>query len=77
MRELYVITTGYTGESYERCYVWADNEESARKLFDEQFGVGGKGLGSMAARRVAAVERLFSMDDSEFITKLSDSGFDR
>jgi hypothetical protein len=35
--KLYEATNGYTGSSYLRCYVWANNEEEAQELAVESY----------------------------------------
>jgi len=62
---LYEIKTGYVGESYERCYVWADSEERAKQLFKET---------SLADIRSFKI--LLTSDQQEFVTILSDSGWE-
>lgn len=64
---LYEIRTGYTGCSYERCYVWTESPERATEMFLCRY-----------PHRPApvAVELLFSSElRSEFITLLDDEGF--
>jgi hypothetical protein len=65
---LYEITTGWTGESYERCYVWAPDEHVACELFAEKYP-------EKASR--AQVKHLLCDGDESFVTDLSDSGFER
>ena len=63
---LYVIYTGYTGCSYERCYVWASSEQRAIELFKEKH-----------PRRIfKSIGLLFCRANPEFVTELSDEGFD-
>ena len=62
---LFEITTGYMGESFERCYVWAESKERAIEMFRAKF----------PNREPKLCDRLLSFDDAEFITKLDDSGF--
>lgn len=35
--KLYEATNGYTGNSYVRCYVWANDEQEGRELAEESF----------------------------------------
>lgn len=63
---LYEITTGRCGESYERCYVWAEDEEEARIVFVLVHG---------RDHRCVKVELLFSSSMPAFCTGISDNGF--
>lgn len=63
---LYEITTGRCGESYERCYVWAEDEESARMIFAVVHG---------RDHRCDGVNLLFRSESSAFCTGISDNGF--
>ena len=65
---LYEITTGYTGATYERCYVWAPTKEHAEEMFYE------KGWGT---RTIKSITRLFDADETEFITNLSSEGWEQ
>jgi hypothetical protein len=69
---LYELTTGYIGESYERSYAWAESEEHARQLFDAM-------QQSMADRfkpcKCESCTLLFSAKEKAFVTKPSDSGW--
>ena len=67
MLSLWCIPTGWTGESYERAYAWAETEVDARRLFAEAHGSSG--------RTAAEAHLLFRADAAPFITPLSDSGF--
>lgn len=62
---LFEITTGFTGMAYERCYVWAESEERARKMYAEAF----------PGCRFRACEAVLSSTDGEFITQLNTEGF--
>ena len=64
---LYEVTTGYTGCSYERAYVWASSEVRARELFNAKH----------PSREVNRIELLMSWTDEEFVTELDDEGFVR
>lgn len=66
---LYEITTGRTGESYERCYAWAEDVKHALKLFDDNHKTPD---GGCPAARCLIDE---TESDTPFITDLSDSGF--
>jgi hypothetical protein len=61
---LFEITTGRMGESYERCYVWASNETQAIQLYLLRY-----------QDLPEKVRPLFNETDAQFITSLSDSGF--
>ena len=64
MNALFEITTGRTGCSYERCYVWAESHERAEALFHRHHpGV------------VASVNMLLVEGEGEFITQIDDEGF--
>lgn len=63
---LYEIQTGHIGESYVRCYVWAENEKHARDLFEEKH----------TGRTLERITYLMSISDSPFCTNLSDTGWD-
>jgi hypothetical protein len=65
---LYEITTGWCGESYERCYVWAPDEHTAATLFTEKYP-------DKAIR--GELRHLMTWDDEPFVTDLSDSGWER
>lgn len=67
MITLYEIQTGWIGEAYERAYVWAESEQQARELFEATEP-------EHPARHVIP---LFQADAKPFITKLSDSGWER
>jgi len=41
--KLYEATNGFTGYSYVRCLVWANNEEEALKLARKSFQESGQG----------------------------------
>ena len=62
---LYEITTGRTGKSYERCYVWSASKRRAVLLFIDKY----------PESDIASVRKIMSSDDFEFVTKLDDSGF--
>jgi hypothetical protein len=63
---LFEIQTGWIGESYERCYVWAESTDQARHVFNLSYG---------PAREAKKIDCLFHKDDPPFITRLSGSGF--
>jgi hypothetical protein len=62
---LYEVVTGMVGESYERAYVWADNERQARLLFAK----------ANPESRIGEVFVLLSDTDHPFATKISDCGW--
>lgn len=64
---LYEARTGMTGESYVRCYVWAESEFAARLLVLARHGEG---------CRVREIELLFGADSGPFCTALSDNGWE-
>ena len=66
---LYEITTGWTGESYERCYVWAPDEHIACELFHEKYGDTRDSVRT-------SVKFLFSADAEPFVTELSTEGWE-
>lgn len=62
---LFEFITGHVGESYERAYVWAATETRAHELFAT----------AHPDRFAVSVRALFHFYQGEFVTKLSDSGF--
>ncbi len=65
---LFEIRTGWTGESYERCYVWAVDEEEAREEFESVHG-------EFTSRH--KIQQLFDGDDRlPFVTNLSTEGWE-
>lgn len=79
MKSLFEIETGYIGESYERCHIWADSAEQAARIFDRVYGDDGTRVATLnpsLPRKIHSLKLLFSADSPEFITVLSDSGFD-
>lgn len=65
--KLYEIYTGETGESYERCYAWAEDQFAAVILFKVKY----------PHKNLREIVECFSGDSLEFITELSDSGWPR
>ncbi len=63
---LYEITTGTTGISYQRCYIWSPTEEVARELFASKY----------PKAELRDIIELFNENDTTFITNLSTEGFD-
>lgn len=61
---LFEILTGYTGESYERCYAWAETRERAIEMFREKH----------PNREAKIVQTILESKEGEFITCLDDSG---
>lgn len=62
---LFEIATGKVGESFVRCYVWADSLPQARSLFSKKF----------PGEIIQQIKRVFSANDPPFVSELSDSGF--
>lgn len=75
MKSLFEATNGYTGQSYMRCYVWADSEEIALEMATSEFKLGVAAYGDDVFRNVR-ITKLFSSDSDSFVTKPSDDGFD-
>lgn len=77
-KALFEITTGYMGEGYERCYVWAGDEESARQMFQQAYGTDDgyrvANLNPPKPREIVEIKKLFSSDDEDFVSEMSDSG---
>ncbi len=63
---LYEVTTGVCGESYQRCYVWAETEEEARDIVTDNHG----------DRDDYSIRFLFSSDSDQFVTNLSTEGWE-
>ncbi len=63
--KLFEIRTDYTGESYERCYVWAPGEILAREAFGKLH----------VDRKIETCEQILTSENGPFITGLSNSGF--
>jgi hypothetical protein len=70
VKSLYEFLNGHIGESYVRCYVWADSEEEARTLALQSFW-SEKGTGGSIVR----MRKLFDADAPSFATQQSDTGF--
>ncbi len=64
--QLYEITTGSTGESYERCYVWTYGEEMAVDMFKAKY----------PNAKVHTVKEIMHHKTLSFITELSDCGWE-
>lgn len=64
--KLFEITTSHWGNSYERAYVWAKDEQRARDLFARE----------NKDRKAHDVRELLDCDDNEMITKLSSDGWE-
>lgn len=77
----YEITNGWTGESYVRVYVWAQDEAQAIELARESFKRKAESeyrvLESKWDTSRFHVEKLVSSDSEAFASKPSDSGFER
>ena len=65
--KLFEFQTMMLGACYERCYVWAVNEEHARQLFQERH----------PNEYASVITLLFTNDDKPFCTNLSDSGWSK
>lgn len=63
---LFEIKNGYIGESDVRCYVWAPDQETAEKIYREQY----------PDHAVHEIRALFHSGTATFITKLSDNGWE-
>lgn len=78
MKALYEVTNGWMGESYLRCYAWADSEEEALDLAQARFAQRAESKGSpeFSARGKLSCMRLFAAEGSDsFATLVSDSGW--
>lgn len=64
--KLFEITTSHWGNSYERTYVWAKDEQRARDLFAREH----------KDRKAHDVRVLLSNEDLELVTKLSSDGWE-
>lgn len=71
MKSLYEATNGYTGNSYVRCYVWADSDAEAEEMALAAFTIS-KEIGEPGID----VVKLFSADAEAFVTEPSDDGWD-
>lgn len=65
---LWEITNGHIGESYVRCYAWAEDELLAVEMCVKKNG--GQSSDYEAVR-------LFGQNDDAFCTTLNDGGWDR
>jgi hypothetical protein len=63
--KLFEITNGAVGNSYVRCYVWTENEQTARDLFAQY----------NPHERIEEINLLFDSEEGEFITRLDDNGW--
>lgn len=77
--KLFEITNGYIGESYVRCYAWAESTEQALALAREQFRAEEEGRKYGVPRteyweRLEIVE-LFDSSTAPFATRPSDDGW--
>lgn len=75
MKALFEATNGYTGNSYVRCYVWADSEEEAMVLARAAFSQP-EALRNDGGPKGVTIERLFQEDTPSFATVVSDDGWD-
>jgi hypothetical protein len=64
-KRLMEILTGAVGESYVRCYVWADDARDAERLFRDRHG----------EERIHSMRILMTADSPGFCTKLDDGGW--
>ncbi len=62
-----MLDPGSSGESYFRCYCWAESEEIAREMWRKEFG----------GRKIERLITLFASTDAPFITEMSDCGFEK
>lgn len=74
---LYEVTNGWTGESYVRCYVWAEDEAAALELAGQSFRQHRQAKEHPSVYEDLQIEKLFSADDPPFATAVSDSGWER
>lgn len=65
MKTLYEITTGNVGESYVRCYVWADSTGEATMLFKTKH----------PGENQRTCTAIFTERDASFCTALTDHGW--
>lgn len=70
---LYEITTGMHGESYVRAYAWAESSGQASQLFRAAY----PSKEAYPNKCAFKVQRLFDHDAMPFVTKLSDSGWEK
>jgi len=70
---LYEITTGVTGMSYERCYVWAPDETTATDMFLDKYASEDS---SDYRKTLASIKFLFSSDAEPFVTVLDTEGWE-
>lgn len=63
---LYEITTGSVGMSYERCYAWVPSVDIAEGMFKEKY----------PNKTIDVISILFNYERSEFITNLSTEGWE-
>jgi hypothetical protein len=68
---LYEVLNGYIGESYVRCYVWAETPDRALELANEQHRK--KYKVDLPERCI--VNSLFSSESAEFATEFDDAGW--
>jgi hypothetical protein len=66
---LYEVTTGAVGESYVRAYVWAEDDQQARRLFIE------KNPDMDGRARLTWNLLIDASRDKPFSTRLSDEGW--
>lgn len=83
MKSLYEATNDYAGNSYVRCYVWADDESEAMRLARAKFMEDSyrryehysRSFDHPSVMRVE-LRRLFGSNDASFCTNLSDDGWE-
>ena len=77
MKRLYEATNGYLGESYVRCYAWADSPDEAAQLAEEAFRADAQGQPSPTYYTRIRLTQLFAADAPSFVTVPSDEGWER
>ena len=77
--KLYEVTNGYCGNSYIRCYVWAETETNAREAATLQYKKAyQKALGKTNEDAWPDLELEYLFDDQSepFVTEISDDGWE-
>ncbi len=72
---LFEVTNGYTGESYVRVYVWAENEETALALAQQTYQLHAGQHGEKYWSTLHST-KLFSQGDGPFCTLPDDAGWE-
>ena len=79
--KLFEVYSGWTGETYERAYVWAQNEDEAKRLSRTQYTAQFKGGyrdredGPVEAQELRLQMLFDSEDEGPFCTSFSGSGW--